>query len=241
MRAIPVTAARRRSRSTRCAPETTIFSAPTDPSSSGSASFTFGASETGSSFACQLDGGGYSACTSPKSYTGLADGSHTFEVRATDTAGNTDPTSELWTWTVDSTSPDTSITAAPADLTNTANASFSFSASEAGSSFACQLDGGGYSACTSPKSYTGLADGSHTFQVRASDAAGNTDPTPASRTWTIDTQAPTLTLATPANGTATSDTTPTFSGSADTNVGDHTTITITSTPAPAQAARSSKP
>ena len=163
------------------APETTIFTAPTDPSSSGSASFTFDASETGSSFACQLDGGGYSACTSPKSYTGLADGSHTFEVRATDTAGNTDPTSELWTWTVDSTSPDTSITSAPTDPTNTANASFSFSASEAGSSFACQLDGGGYSACTSPKSYTGLADGSHTFQVRATDAAGNTDPTPASR------------------------------------------------------------
>ena len=209
------------------APETTILTAPTDPSSSGSASFTFDASETGSSFACQLDGGGYSACTSPKSYTGLADGSHTFEVRATDTAGNTDPTSELWTWTVDSTSPDTSITSAPTDPTNTANASFSFSASEAGSSFACQLDGGGYSACTSPKSYTGLADGSHTFQVRASDAAGNTDPTPASFDWTIDTQAPTLTLSTPADGTNVSDTTPAFSGNAGANAGDASTITIT--------------
>ena len=56
-----------------------------------------------------------------------------------------------------------------------------------GSTFACQLDGGGYSACTSPKSYSGLADGSHTFQVRATDTAGNSDPCPREPSPTIDT------------------------------------------------------
>ena len=37
----------------------------------------------------------------------------------------------------------------------------------------------------SPKAYTGLAPGSHTFEVRATDPAGNVDPTPATRTWTV--------------------------------------------------------
>jgi hypothetical protein len=31
----------------------------------------------------------------------------------------------------------------------------------------------------------GLSNGSHTFRVRATDPAGNTDPTPAERTWTV--------------------------------------------------------
>lgn len=49
--------------------------------------------------------------------------------------------------------------------------------------FECQLDGGGFSLCSSPKPYAGLSGGSHTFQVRATDEAGATDPTPASYTW----------------------------------------------------------
>src|SRR5439155_2401493 len=153
-------------------------------------SFSFTSTEGGSSFLCELDGAAFSACSSPKSYSGLAEGSHTFKVKATDPAGNTDATPASYTWTVDTTAPDTSITANPSNPTNPTGASFSLTATEGGSSFQCELDGAGFSACSSPKSYSGLAEGSHTFKVKATDAAGNTDASPASFTWTVDTTAP---------------------------------------------------
>src|SRR2546426_1067645 len=62
--------------------------------------------------------------------------------------------------------------------------SLSFSSSKAGSTFSGQLDSGAAAACTSPQSYSGLAAGSHTFTVTATDPAGNVSA-PASYTWTI--------------------------------------------------------
>lgn len=82
--------------------------------------------------------------------------------------------------------PDTTITSGPSGTVNTSSASFGFSSTETGSTFECALDAAAFSGCASPKSYAGLANGSHTFEVRATDAAGNTDATPASRTWTVD-------------------------------------------------------
>jgi hypothetical protein len=76
----------------------------------------------------------------------------------------------------------------------TNSASFTFSGSEAGATFACSLDGGGFQACSSPQSYSSLADGSHSFQVRATDAAGNTDATPAGLSWTVRAAPPKLTF-----------------------------------------------
>ena len=78
---------------------------------------------------------------------------------------------------------------APANPTNQTSASFSFTDTEAGVSFLCQLDGSAFSACSSPQSYSGLSAGSHTFSVKAQDAAG-TQSTAASFTWTVDTTPP---------------------------------------------------
>ena len=51
----------------------------------------------------------------------------------------------------------------------------------------CRLDGGDWGDC---HDYADLDDGEHRFEVRAIDAAGNADHTPAAHTWTVDTVAP---------------------------------------------------
>ena len=87
----------------------------------------------------------------------------------------------------DTTPPDTTINLSPSNLSSSSDATFWFASTEEGSTFECSLDTVPFSSCTSPQDYPGLADGSHTFQVRATDAADNTDSTPASYAWTIDT------------------------------------------------------
>jgi myo-inositol-hexaphosphate 3-phosphohydrolase len=341
-------------------PDTLINSGPSGTVASTTAEFTFVATESGSSFECSLDGAAFSLCSSPKSYSALATGSHTFEVRAKDPAGNTDPSPASRTWVVDTSAattatfpaeadaaveaatpttnfggatslkvdaspqeesylrfsvqgmsgmvtsaklrvyafngsidgpavyttgtawseteitwnarpartsaaladkaaiavnswveydvtpavtgngsysfdlgatssdgvdlnareaaanrpelvvtssggedaspPDTTIESGPSGRVNYTTAQFAFSASEAGSIFECSLDGAAFSVCTSPATYTGLTEGSHSFQARAIDESGNTDPTPASRTWTVDTTTPVVARTTPPDG-----------------------------------------
>jgi hypothetical protein len=90
----------------------------------------------------------------------------------------------------DTTPPETTITSAPSGTVTSTSASMGFSSSESGSTFACQLDGSAWGACSSPKSYSGLSAGTHTFSVRATDAAGNVDPTPATSSWTVSSSPP---------------------------------------------------
>jgi hypothetical protein len=150
----------------------------------------------GSSFECKLDLGAYAACTSPKQYAGpLSHGSHTFTVRAKDAAGNIDGSPATRMWSIDSVAPDAVITEGPTAGTthDSTTAEFKFASGESGT-FECKLDSGTYSACTSPKSYTGLAPGEHNFAVRATDAVGNVDPFPATRMWMVNFPAPETTL-----------------------------------------------
>ena len=98
----------------------------------------------------------------------------------------------------DTTPPETTIDNGPPATTTSTDATFSFSSNEPGSTFECMLDGAGFSVCSSPHQYAGLAVGQHTFEVRATDAVGNTDPTPASHTWTIE-QVDSESPSTPAN------------------------------------------
>jgi myo-inositol-hexaphosphate 3-phosphohydrolase len=344
-------------------PETIITSGPSGTVSDTTATFAFDASQGGSTFECSVDAESFASCTSPRTYTGLAEGTHTFDVRATNTGGLTDPSPASRTWTInlsapittvlpaqadasveaatpdanlglaallgadtspqeesylrfnvqglggtvqsaalrlyasngstngpaaygtatgwsetaitwntgrparttgvlddkaaitsgtwvewnvsslvtgnglygvnlaptssdgtdmhareastnrpelvivtlpdggggDTTAPDTMIDSGPSGTVNTTSAIFTFSSSEAGSTFECKLDGDPFGACTSPATYSGLAEGQHRLDVRATDSSQNTDPSPAFRSWTIDVSPPTVTTVQPAD------------------------------------------
>ncbi|WP_253910537.1 Ig-like domain-containing protein [Pyxidicoccus fallax] len=176
------------------APDTTIVSGPATVTNATSATFDFSSNDATAPFECSLDGAAYVACTDPRTFTGLAEGNHTLSVRARDTAGNVDATPATYAWTIDSTVPDTTIVSGPSGVTASTSATFDFSSPESPVTYECSLDGATFAACTDPQTFTGLAQGSHTLAVRARDAAGNVDPTPATRTWTVDTVAPDTTF-----------------------------------------------
>jgi CSLREA domain-containing protein len=114
----------------------------------------------------------------------LNDTSTVFHATATDASSNTSACSNGFTYVEDSTPPNTTIGSATINRSQH-RATFSFSSSEPGSRFQCKLDGQAYAPCTSPRTYTSLSKGQHTFRVRAIDKARNVDATPASRSFTI--------------------------------------------------------
>jgi hypothetical protein len=165
------------------APQTSIASGPTGHIATTSASFAFSSTESLTGFECKLDpGGSFLPCSSPQSYSGLADGLHIFSARAIDRAGNTGPAA-IRSFTVDTHGPVVSIIGGPSGRTKSRRASFSFAANEAGGAFVCGLDTGPPQPCSSPFTLKARR-GRHTFEVRATDAAGNAGP-PASRRWRV--------------------------------------------------------
>ena len=176
-------------------PVVTLTDSPKNPSNSSAAAFAFAANKA-ATFQCQLDAATYVACDTPRNYAGLADGAHTFRVKATGTAGTGPET--VYTWTIDTSGPTIAITGKPADPTNNHSASFAFAASEP-SSFQCKLDGGAFAACSPPQAYGNLGEGRHTFVVRAIDALTNVGPETA-YAWTIETRAPLTTITSAPRG-----------------------------------------
>ena len=172
--------------------------------------FTLSSNEPGTTFTCRVDSDSFAACGSPFTTATLADGSHLLEVKAIDAAGN-ESTIASRSFTVDTSAPAVTISSGPAEGSTSSerNPSLSFASTEPGSSFDCELDASGFESCNSPFALSGLADGSHTFRVRATDAAGNRGPT-ASRTWTVDGPLNVSITSGPASGSVINDPTPSF-------------------------------
>lgn len=86
---------------------------------------------------------------------------------------------------LDVTPPQTRLLRGPARESTRTGASFRFAAGEPGAGFQCRLDHGRFHACGSPLRLRHLKPGRHRFEVRAVDAAGNVDPTPARLVFTV--------------------------------------------------------
>jgi hypothetical protein len=178
-------------------PDTTITAHPRRYTLGTEAEFSFNSTETGS-FQCSLVGQGgapdLTACSSPKKYMGLSDGTYDFEVRAIDRARIVDPVPARVTFTVDNKAPQTTITSGPADGSHIGDPTptFTFTANEPVSRFRCWHDDASFVTCTSPRTAVTLADGTHTWSVQAIDRSGNIDLSPASRTFVVDTVPPDL-------------------------------------------------
>lgn len=166
-------------------PTTQVTGKPPALSTSKTSTFTFTSPDPTATFRCTLNGSTPAPCTSPLTYPGLSDATRSLLVQAVDPAGNVDTQAQPIVWTVDTTPPDTTL-ADPGNLTGQDVAVFSFTSSEAGSTFQCSFRKAAFTACTSPDAVDVPGSGSQTFKVRAIDAAGNVDPTPATHQWTSD-------------------------------------------------------
>jgi hypothetical protein len=178
---------------TAAPPPPTITEGPPSPSASTVATFTF-TGEAGASFRCQLDGGGFSACSNPAQFT-VGDGSHALVVEAVDEAGNVSGPSAPYSWVVDTVHPLVTITDKPLLVTNRTTADFSFSASPTPDHYQCALDGVAFGTCSSPQHYGGLRDGIHTFAVRTVSAGGSPGAS-TTYAWRVDTLSPQTAIGT---------------------------------------------
>lgn len=195
------------------APDTTLDDAPEGLINYASPSFEFSANEAWTSFECRVDAAAFMPCTSVHGPEPLADGDHVFEVRAVDAAENTDATPAVSAFTIDTVAPDTGIDSGPAPRGSDSTPRFAFSGTEPGVSFECGSDAQDFEPCSSPFLSNPIPDGHRTFKVRATDEAGNVDPTPAVAEFMIDTAAPDTSIS---SGTQkpTGDATPAFDLSA---------------------------
>jgi hypothetical protein len=175
------------------APETTLTGGPAEGSTTRSSTAVFLLDAPGAAdFHCSIDGALTPCDRGQVRLEGLAPGTHVFAAAGRDAAGNRDQTPATRTWTVeavqasDATAPDTTLTGGPVDssIVTTPDTTFELG-TEAGATTACTLDGAPLPCGSGPLTLTSLAPGTHVLTATATDAAGNTDATAATRTWTV--------------------------------------------------------
>jgi hypothetical protein len=148
-----------------------------------------GKDTTGATYRCQLAGPGrdltYTACNTGRvSYTGLTPGGYVFSVQASDQAGNLDTKGATAAWTVEP-APDTTLRG-PGTWLLKNYASFTVGARGTAAGFSCRYDGiGRVCSSSSAVAVNKIKAGTHTFTAAAYDAAGRSDASPATSTFTL--------------------------------------------------------
>jgi hypothetical protein len=133
-------------------------------------------------FSCSLDGAAFAPCSSPFTPpVDLADGGHSFEVTGTDIAGRVGTSGPIH-FTIDTRRPNTFFRKHPPHHLRTRHrkvrATFRFGSNESGVTFICKVDRGLLRFCDEKLSRR-FDEGKHVVTVKARDAAGNVDRTPA--------------------------------------------------------------
>ncbi|MEU6134591.1 Ig-like domain-containing protein [Nocardioides sp. NPDC047086] len=156
--------------------------------------------------------------------TPLADGGHTATATQTDEAGNISPTSDPVPFTVDTQAPAAPVITSPADGDVIDDSTPTITGTgESGATVEVSIDGEVVGEATVSPEGTWelpltdpLADGEHTVTATQTDEAGNVSEPSAPVTFTVDTTAPDAPVITsPTDGSTTSDTTPTITGTGE--------------------------
>ncbi|MGZ4447221.1 MAG: M12 family metallo-peptidase [Nocardioides sp.] len=154
------------------------------------ASVTFTDRATGGTLCTSpVDASGDAACTATLSRTGA---STTYTIGtvvggrfARDSAADDATVTVTAADGSDTTPPQTRVTAGPGAFLLASRATVRYAADEAGSTFACTLDGQPVACGSARVTLAGLGEGTHVFTVAARDSSGNTDPTPARRVFAV--------------------------------------------------------
>lgn len=193
-------------------PDTVLVSAPLAISNDITPSITYTGTDDNTlpaaltyEYRSQVNGGGFGAWLAAPSGSvnntlnlgPLADGDWDVEIRAIDSLLQVDPTPLAVAFIIDTVAPNTTINSGPSGTTNDATPTYTFSGTDDVSlpgalTFERQIDVGGWVSVTTPDTLPVQADGPHTVEYRATDEAGNPDPSPASVNITVDTVAPGL-------------------------------------------------
>ncbi|WP_413294847.1 hemagglutinin [Bdellovibrio sp. HCB185ZH] len=194
------------------APILTVSQMPTALNNLTTASFNFEATDAISAvvgYECQHTtvtnpAGSFSSCTPLVPLVGLTQDTHTYKIRAIDSAGNRSAEFS-YSWTVDLTAPTIQLTSKPSAATTSTSATFNFTNTETGggafAGYECKIDSDPYAACTSGISFSSLSQGSHSFVIKASDTVGNIRTLTYS--WIVDSGVVTLSSFSIANGATT--------------------------------------